>query len=198
VTQYFDPSPSSASRPQTVELAVDDRRLLLQTDRGVFSAGRIDPGTQVLLDSVPAPPASGDLLDLGCGYGPLALALAVRSPDAQVWAVDVNERARALTAANASSAGLANVRVLAPSDVPPDVRFAAIWSNPPIRIGKAALQDLLLDWLGRLAPAAAAHLVVQKHLGSDSLQRWLIDQGYAAERVRSRKAYRVLEVRSPG
>ena len=64
--------------------------LALETDAGVFSAGRLDAGTRLLLDTVPAPPPAGHLLDLGCGYGPLALVLAARSPRATVWAVDVN------------------------------------------------------------------------------------------------------------
>lgn len=148
-----------------------------------------------MLLEAPPPAASGDLLDLGCGYGPLALALARRSPGATIWAVDVNRRARALTTANAAAAGLANVRVCAPDEVPGGVRFATIWSNPPIRIGKNALHDLLRTWLGRLAPDGAAILVVQKHLGADSLARWLDEQGHPTTRLRSRAGYRLLDVR---
>ena len=114
-----------------------------------------------------------------------------------MWAVDVNERARELCARNAVTAGLTNVRVVAPADVPPDVRFAAIWSNPPIRIGKAALHELLSTWLERLADGAPAHLVVQRHLGADSLGRWLEGEGFAVRRLASRQAYRVLDVRRP-
>jgi 16S rRNA (guanine1207-N2)-methyltransferase len=191
---YFSPRPGATSRPASVRLTLPDLDLDLATDRGVFSGGRIDPGTKILLLEGPAPPATGDLLDLGCGYGPIALALAVRSPAATVWAVDVNERARDLTRANAEAAGLTNVHVAAPDDVPPDVRFAAIWSNPPVRVGKAALHDLLDRWLARLADPGLAVLVVQKHLGSDSLHRWLEQRGWHVERRASRMAYRVLEV----
>lgn len=180
-----------------MRLDLPDLSLPLQVDRGVFSATRIDPGTKVLLLEAPRPPQAGDLLDLGCGYGPLAVALATRAPGATVWAVDVNERALELTRANAAAAGLGNVRVATPDAVPDDVRFAAIWSNPPVRVGKAVLHDLLTTWLPRVAPGGRALLVVQKHLGSDSLHRWLQQQGWHVDRLTSRMAYRVLEVRPP-
>ncbi len=198
---YFDEEPAVRSRPRQVTLRLADLELTLTTDRGVF-AGRaptVDPGTLVLLKEAPPPPAHGELLDLGCGYGPIGLAVAARAPAATVWAVDINERARQLAAANAAAAGLANVRVARPDEVPADVRFAAIYSNPPVRIGNAALHELLLAWLARLDAGGAAWLVVQKHLGSDSLARWLDTEGWPARRLASRQGYRVLEVRSrPG
>lgn len=165
----------------------------LSTDRGVFSADGVDAGTVVLLRTVPPPP-EGDLLDLGCGYGPIAIALALRQPAATVWALDVNERARALAAENAEASGLTNVRVVSPEDVPAELRFAAVYSNPPIRIGKPALHDLLTAWLERLRPGASGWLVVHKNLGSDSLADWLGANGLRATRVTSRRGYRVLEV----
>jgi len=141
------------------------------------------------------PPSTGDLLDLGCGYGPIAIALAARAPNARVWAVDVNERALALTIANAEAAGLSNVRAVTPEAVPQRVRFAAIYTNPPVRIGKTALHELLSSWMARLEPAGAAWLVVQRHLGSDSLARWLDEHGHTVSRFASERGYRVLEVR---
>lgn len=194
-SHYFDPVPPGPSRPREVELALPDFRARLLADRGVFSAGAVDAGTVELLRAVPPPPALGDLLDLGCGYGPIACTLAWRAPGAVVWAVDVNERAVALTAANAAALGLPGVRAVTPDGVPAGVRFAGIWSNPPVRIGKAALRELLAGWLGRLAGGAAAWLVVQRHLGSDSLAAWLAGEGWAVRRVASKRGYRVLEVR---
>ncbi|MEU6750886.1 methyltransferase [Spirillospora sp. NPDC046719] len=193
---YFAARPGAASRRRTVDLVLPDLHLRLETDSGVFSPDRVDVGTRVLLETVPAPPPAGDLLDLGCGYGPIALTLASRSPQASVWGVDVNQRALELAESNATTAGLDNVRFRLADELDPGLRFAAIWSNPPIRIGKAALHDLLLAWLPRLSPGGLAHLVVQKHLGSDSLQRWLNDQGFPTERIASRSAYRVLRVSS--
>jgi len=203
--QYFDEQPAAASDEGTVELSIAGRTLTLATDAGVFSRRRVDPGTEVLLRKAPPPPVTGTVLDLGCGYGPIACAIAVQSPDAVVWAVDVNERARELTARNALAHGLDNVRVSAPDDVPADVAFDAIFSNPPVRIGKDAMHELLERWLARLAPrdpdehvtvpsGGRAFLVVQRHLGADSLQQWLQREGYLSERLASRKGYRVLVV----
>ena len=194
VSHYFDADPTVPSAPRTVPLVLPDLAVELTTDTGVFGRDAVDRGTRLLLLEGPPPPTSGDLLDLGCGYGPITVALATRAPQATVWGVDVNPRARALTAANAEAAGCTNVRVAAPDAVPTDVRLAAIWSNPPIRIGKAALHDLLLHWLGRLAPGGTAVLVVQKHLGADSLARWLEEAGHPTERLSSRMGYRLLAV----
>ncbi|GAA2166758.1 class I SAM-dependent methyltransferase [Actinomadura napierensis] len=193
---YFAERPGAASRRRSVDLVLPDLHLRLETDSGMFSPDRVDAGTRVLLETVPAPPQTGDLLDLGCGYGPIALTLASRSPQASVWGVDINQRAVELANFNAKTAGLDNVRFKLADETDPGLRFAAIWSNPPIRIGKAALHDLLLAWLPRLSPGGLAHLVVQKHLGSDSLQRWLNEQGFPTERIASRSAYRVLRVSS--
>ncbi|MEV5555107.1 methyltransferase [Nonomuraea wenchangensis] len=194
MAHYFSERPGAASRPGTVDLVLPDLHLRLETDSGVFSPERVDVGTRVLLESVPPPPQEGDLLDLGCGYGPIALTMASRAPRATVWAVDVNRRSVELTGRNAQAASLDKVRSVHVDEVPDDVRFRAIWSNPAIRIGKQALHDMLTRWLTRLTPDGVAYLVVQKHLGSDSLQRWLGEQGWHASREASRAAYRILKV----
>lgn len=181
-------------------MALPDLTVDLLTDRAVFSADHLDAGTKYLLLEVPPPPPTGHVLDLGCGYGPIAVALATRAPAATVWAVDVNERAVGLCRDNAAALGLANVHASVASDaapqgdVPAQVRFGTIWSNPPIRVGKAALHALLDTWLPRLTDDGHAYLVVQKHLGSDSLQRWLVEQGWSAERLGSRAGFRILDV----
>lgn len=197
-SQYFAAEPETASDRATAELRLPDLSIDLLTDRGVFARGRIDAGTKLLLLDGP-PPVEGDrhLLDIGAGYGPIAITLARRNPAATVWAVEINERARQLCRENAAAAGVDNVEVVAPDGLPDDVVLDRIWSNPPIRIGKRALQGLLVEWLGRLGPDGSAHLVVQKHLGSDSLQRWLIGRGWAAERRGSRAGYRLLDVSRP-
>ncbi|MGH9075863.1 MAG: class I SAM-dependent methyltransferase [Acidimicrobiales bacterium] len=201
---YFDDRPAVASRRREVDLAVPGETLRLASDRGVFSSDRLDPGTRHLLDvalhdpAVPRPPA-GDLLDLGCGWGPIALCLArclARSdPATRVWALDVNQRALALVAENAGRLGLDNVRPVTADQVPAGLVFAGIWSNPPVRIGKAALHQLLGTWLPRLAPSGSAWLVVHRHLGADSLASWLGDAGWAVRRAASKSGYRVLDVR---
>ena len=197
VGHYFDADPGVPSRPATVRLDLPDRSLSLTTDRGVFSADRVDPGTKYLLLEAPVPAATGTFVDLGCGYGPIACTHALRAPAAVVWAVDVNERALDLCRANADAAGAGNVRTALASEVPADLRVDLLWSNPPIRIGKPALHALLEGWLARLTPTGAAILVVQKHLGADSLQAWLDGQGFAAERLGSRTGDRRLQVTRP-
>jgi len=192
---YFDDDPDAPSSPVLVDVTLPDTAFVMETDRGVFSRGHLDTATSMLLRADLPIAASGDLLDLGCGAGPIALTMARRSPDATVWALDVNARARELCRRNAERNALTNVRVVSPDDVPPDVRFATIWSNPPIRIGKPALHDLLDTWLARLDTDGSASLVVQKHLGADSLQRWLIELGYRCDRVGSKAGFRLLTVR---
>jgi 16S rRNA (guanine1207-N2)-methyltransferase len=194
---YFDPAPQVESRPRTVHLHLREAAIELQADRGVFGSRGIDLGTQALLRVAPPPPKDGDLLDLGCGYGPIAITLARRSPEARVWAVDVNQRALELTRANAVASKTANVTACLPDEVPDEIRFAAIYSNPPVRVGKAPLHELLLRWVPRLRPNGIAYLVVQRNLGADSLAAWLSDQGFAIERLASKKGYRILAASPP-
>ncbi|HUF97517.1 MAG TPA: methyltransferase [Ilumatobacter sp.] len=192
---YFDQETTTASDEQSFDVALVDVAFSITTDRGVFSHGHLDNGTSLLLKEGPALPAAGTFLDLGCGAGPIAIAMALRSPQATVWAVDVNERARSLTAANAKRNHAPNIRVAAPDEaLAADVQFDEIWSNPPIRIGKAPLHDLLTTWIARLVPNGRMVLVVQKHLGADSLQSWLNQQGVHADRIASRSGFRLLRV----
>ena len=194
---YFDEQTDAPSMPRAVELRLPDMSVTLTTDRGVFGYDQVDAGSKLLLLKAPAPPQSGNLLDLGCGVGTIAVPLARRAPGATVWAVEVNERARALCEANGEANAVSNIRVAAPDDVPAGIEFDCIWSNPPIRVGKPALHELLLTWLGRLAPAGYAVLVVHKHLGADSLQRWLTEQGHPTERLASSSGYRILHTTRP-
>lgn len=193
---YFTAQPSVGGRRRDVEFSAGGREYALAAAAGVFSADRLDPGTAVLLRKAPLPAAgaAGPYLDLGCGYGPIACVLAMSAPHATVYAVDVNERARALAAENAARLGAGNLRTAAPEEVPDDVRFAEIWSNPPIRVGKAELHAMLDRWLPRLAPGGVAWLVVARHLGGDSLQRWLEERGHRVGRHASQKGYRILKV----
>lgn len=197
---YFTAAPASVDerRPLDVELA--GRRVTVSTAGGIFSPDRVDVGTGVLLGAAPSPPAAGTFLDLGCGWGPIALSLALLAPAASVYAVDVNERSLDLTRTNADALGLGDRVVAArPEDVPADLCFDLIWSNPPIRVGKAVLHEMLERWLPRLRGDATAYLVVQKNLGSDSLQRWINDEdgplaGIACDRHASARGFRVLRV----
>lgn len=197
VEHYFSPAPGRPSHRRTVEFRLGERNYALTSTGGVFSADRLDPGTGVLLRKavLPGPDTAGPLLDLGCGYGPITCVLATQASATQVWAVDVNARARELTAANAARLGIADrVRVASPEEVPPELTFRQIWSNPPVRIGKIELQQLLDRWLPQLATPGEAWLVVSRHLGGDSLHRWLRARQWQVERHASQKGYRVLHI----
>lgn len=195
MSHYFDARPRAQSRPRHLTLRLPDRTVELESDSGVFAGGAVDSGTAFLLRRAAEPPLTGDLLDIGCGYGPIAITVALRAPAARVWAVDVNERALALTTRNAAAAGATNLVALLPGDVPTDMRFAAAFSNPPVRVGLAQLHPLLTGWLDRLLVDGWAELVVHRHLGSDSLARWLVAEGFATERLASHAGYRILRVR---
>ena len=210
--QYFSAEPSSRDVRRTMEVELRGAVAKVETSNGVFSGSRLDLGTSVLLREAPEPPESGAFLDLGCGWGPVTLALALASPGADVWAVDVNARALELTAGNARANGLGNVHTTRTDEageplaeqteacceaMPRDLAFDLIWSNPPIRIGKEALHTLLMAWLPRLRAGGAAYLVVQRNLGADSLIPWLAEalgEGYAVSKYHSAKGYRVIEV----
>ncbi|MDJ0339550.1 methyltransferase [Cryobacterium sp. PH31-O1] len=194
---YFSPAPGTVlkTRQITVQLHGQDRELT--TANSVFSPAHIDGGTEVLLKYAPEPPLTGHFLDLGCGWGPIALHLAMASPEATIWAVDVNERALDLVRTNAAALGLTNINAVLAADVPADISFRTIWSNPPIRVGKDELHGLMQTWLPRLESEADAWLVVQRNLGSDSLQRWLaaeLPANFETTREAISKGFRVLAV----
>ncbi|MFP3581079.1 methyltransferase [Arthrobacter sp. SIMBA_036] len=195
---YFSAQPAGpfTRKPLTVELVGETRHL--QTSSGIFSPDAVDKGTLILLSEVPSPSPRGNLLDIGCGWGPIALTMALKAPHATVHAVDVNERCITLTNENAALLGLGNITASLPDEVDPGIEFDTIWSNPPIRIGKDELHSLLLTWLPRLAPGGNAWLVVQKNLGADSLQRWLaseLDDRFTVSRESTSKSFRILRVR---
>lgn len=164
---------------------------------GVFSARKLDLGTFVLFrESQPPAPDPARILDLGCGFGPIGIALATQCRSSQIDTVDVNALALQLTTENAHRAGVGDrVHAITPEQVDPEVRYDQIWSNPPIRIGKQALHDLLLTWLPRLTDDGVARMVVGKNLGADSLANWLNEQGWETKKVASAKGFRILEIR---
>lgn len=200
-SHYFSAAPDTPFERRRLDVELAGRAVTVSTAGGIFSPEGVDKGTAVLLRHVPDPSSSGHLLDIGCGWGPITLTMAMKSPGATVWAVDVNERARRLCAENAGALGLTNVHVMAPEEVPSGVRFDTIWSNPPIRVGKAVLHELLELWLPRLADDADAWLVVQKNLGADSLLTWIrsmlasVGEDFTADRPETDKGFRLLRVR---
>ena len=193
---YFSNEPTGDFKPKTIEVTLADRRVKVQTAGSIFSPDHVDTGTKVLLSKLELAPEDGDILDIGCGWGPISLALAMYRPNATIWAVDVNQRAVELTRKNAASLGLTNVKAMLVDEVPAGLTFDAIWSNPPIRVGKEVLHEILKVWLNRMKTGAFAYLVVQKNLGSDSLLKWLQDtfNNFESTRLSTDKQFRVLEV----
>jgi 16S rRNA G1207 methylase RsmC len=197
MSHYFE-TPSGKATTFRVPMRLWDADVELESSRGVFSGSGLDTGTAMLLRSTVPPDGPVRLLDLGCGIGPLTIALALANTDAKVTAIDVNERALALTRANADRLGIGDrVTTALPDDVPAEDLYDEIWSNPPIRIGKSALHELLTTWLGRLRPEGTAWMVVARNLGADSLSVWLEEQGWECVRVASAKGFRVFEIRRP-
>lgn len=195
---YFSPTPGGELKLRTIRARIAGEERELVTANAVFSPERIDQGTSVLLANAVSPPPGGNLLDLGCGWGPIALTLALESPRATVWAVDVNERALDLVRENAQRLSIPNINAVTPENVPEDITFTTIWSNPPIRVGKNELHNLLERWLPRLDHRSDAWLVVQRNLGSDSLHRWLestFPDDFGFVRAATSKGYRVLRAR---
>jgi 16S rRNA G1207 methylase RsmC len=195
---YFSQEPGSALKPKSIIIPVAGELVEVTSAAGTFSPQQLDFGTEVLIEQMDLAPDYGDLLDLGCGWGPIALNLAKLRPNTKIWAVDVNTRSVELTSRNAKDLRLANITACLPEEVPENLTFSGIWSNPPIRIGKKELHELLLKWLPRLAVGAEAYLVVQKNLGSDSLQKWLTEElagSYEVSRYTSIKTYRVIKVK---
>lgn len=198
---YFSASPASAENLRRIRATLAGAEVELTTAGGVFSPDHVDSGTAVLLANTPPPSPGGHLLDLGSGWGPIALSLAMQAPHATVWAVDVNDRALDLVRRNAHDLGLVNVNAVRPDDVPEDVTFRTIRSNPPIRVGKNELHGLLERWIPRLDERSDAWLVVQRNLGSDSLQRWLaasFTPGFSVHRTATARGFRVIKVRRHG
>lgn len=197
---YFSVSPLGPSTTTTFTVSVAGRTIVLATSSGVFSSRGLDKGTAVLLDHLAShppdtPPAGSTIVDVGCGSGPLALALAVMYPECHVLAVDVNRRAVELCRENARRNSIANVRCVHLDDVDTNLQASLIVSNPPIRVGKTDLHRIMETWLARLEPSGSAFLVVSRHLGADSLARWMTAQGFDVHRRSSSKGFRVLEVR---
>lgn len=193
---YFSASPDSPATIREISFRVADREFMVQAASGTFSASKLDPGTSVLLSKHEEFPDSGNVLDLGCGWGPISIAIASLQPDTKVWALDINARSLELATSNAARLGLSNFKAVTAEQIPADLRFDAIWSNPPIRIGKAALHELLKTWLPRLESGGRAMLVVQKQLGSDSLLAWIQSEfpELTSSRFSTDKGFRVLEI----
>lgn len=198
---YFSSDPTGDFKPKPVTVELAGKQVSVVTASGIFSPAGVDKGTRILLDEVPEPHGK-NLLDIGTGWGPITLSLAMLSPESEVYGVEVNHRSAELTRMNAKKLGLTNITVTAPEELDPEIRFDTIWSNPPIRVGKDVLHEILQTWLPRLADGGEAYLVVQKNLGSDSLQKWIEKDlessrpgEFSVSRYATSKGFRILLVK---
>jgi 16S rRNA (guanine1207-N2)-methyltransferase len=170
--QYFTSSPAAASAPQQVKWRLPDMMVTLWTDKGVFSKGKVDRGTDLLARSMELPEA-GEILDLGAGYGPLGIVAARRYPAARVTLVEVNERAAALAQKNLALNGVLTAEVIV-GDAPEvlgERQFDAVLFNPPLHAGKAVVMRLIADAHRRLRPGGSLWFVAQTKQGAKTLAR---------------------------
>ncbi len=197
MNQYFDESPDVPSDPKTVLFTFKEIDYVFETDRGVFSFERIDKATRILLDVLSEKYYGSQpelIIDVGCGYGPITCVVADQFPQAQIIGVETNQRARDLAIKNCrKNIGGDRIRIMSPAEVDDTIMVDLIISNPPIRIGKDALYELLRGWSTRLNADGQMWLVIAKNLGSDSTAAYLESEcGLKVHRVASKKGFRVL------
>lgn len=191
---YFDENPNSPSNRQKIEVELGGKSISISTDSGVFSSNGVDKGTQILLKHTAFAVERGEVIDLGSGWGPISIHLALINPKLRIRSVDINSRANQLLQENITNLSLENIECTTLDEIAAD-SIDQIWSNPPIRIGKQSLHELLMQAFSKLKAGGEAFLVVQKHLGSDSLAKWLeTEQGHEVQRLDNSKGFRVLRV----
>ena len=200
MNQYFDEIPQVESRPVKVSFNYDGNDLIFTTDRGVFSYEKIDKATRILLDIFNEKyygqkPRS--IADVGCGYGVIAICMAKKYPQSEITAIDVNQRALELCKKNVVENNIENVFAESASKYD-DEKYDLIISNPPIRVGKEALYELLSYWSKKLNDKGQMWLVIAKNLGADSVAAYLeFELKLNVKRVASKKGFRVLKCENP-
>lgn len=167
MSHYYSPNPDLPHQVSRIEYNVANRKLSFLTDAGVFSRQKVDFGSNVLIRTLPT--LAGEVLDLGCGYGPIGISLAVMNPRAQITMVDINKRAVALAQENIRTNGVGNARVLESDGFAKlQGKFKTIVSNPPIRTGKKVIYPLFEQSIDYLEPGGSLWLVIQKKQGAPS------------------------------
>lgn len=188
---YFSEKPQSKSEPTTWDYQLRGTVYTFTSDIGVFSKDQVDFGTQLLIESFREPVIQGDILDMGCGYGPIGISLASNFPDRKIVMADVNERAVALTKKNALKNQVDNIVVIE-SDLFSrlnDASFAAILTNPPIRAGKQTVHRIFEESKKTLLPQGELWVVIQKKQGAPSAKKKLTSLFKTVDIVAHRKGY---------
>lgn len=189
--QYFSQNPDVESDRRTWTFPLRGYSLTFTTDNGVFSKNEVDFGSRLLIDTFTLPAVDGDILDLGCGYGPVGIALAKDFPDRNIIGVDINQRALELANENARQNDVKNVSFLE-SDIFSEIKekkFAAILTNPPIRAGKQVVHQMLEDSKEALLYGGELSVVIQKKQGAPSAQKKLEELFSEVEVVAKKKGY---------
>ncbi|WP_153732594.1 class I SAM-dependent methyltransferase [Sporosarcina obsidiansis] len=191
---YYSKNPQVSSAPKEWKAEIRDKVFSFTTDAGVFSKSGIDEGSRLLVETFKEPTIRGDLLEIGCGYGPIALSIASAFPDRLVHMVDVNERALALSKINAEKNGIQNVEVYESSGVDRvEVdQFAAILTNPPIRAGKHTVFSFYQGAYEKLAQGGELWVVIQKKQGAPSTIEYLRNLFGTVQTVAKKKGYFIL------
>ncbi len=193
---YFSRTPQSESDPDHWSFSLLGHTFIFKTDRGVFSKRTVDFGSRLLIETFRPPDLEGDILDVGCGYGPIGLALA-KSTGRTVHMVDINERALLLCRENASLNQVANVRIYE-SDRLEGVRekdFAAIVTNPPVRAGKKVVYDIFEQSYDHLKAGGELWIVIQKKQGAPSAEKKLAEIFDEVEVVKKKKGYFIIKAK---
>ena len=169
---YFSNAPISAHNERQISTSLLGFEMRFHTDAGVFSRDEVDPGSRLLVESVGA--LSGRVLDMGCGWGPVGLSIALKNPECTVLMADVNERAVQLSERNRRTNGVNNAHVIQ-SDAFESVEgeFDHILTNPPIRAGKAVIYGMFDESFRRLRAGGTLNIVIRKQHGAPSAIKYL-------------------------
>ena len=192
---YYSRKPEVKSNRCTIIFQRHTHSIRFTTDAGVFSKKEVDFGTRTLLESFEAPEVEGPLLDVGCGYGPIGISIALEYPKRLVHMVDINERAVQLAAENAQANQVKNVKIYESEGFNSitENTFAAILTNPPIRAGKQVVHDILTKSYDHLVPNGELWVVIQKKQGAPSAKEKLEEIFEEVEVVKKNKGYFILK-----
>lgn len=192
---YYSQNQKVESEPKNWNYTLRNRSYRFKTDNGVFSKGEVDFGSKLLIETFEIPVIQGDILDVGCGYGPIGLSMASIMADRTIHMVDVNLRALGLAKENADLNGIRNVQIYE-SDKLEGIKgnkFAAILTNPPIRAGKKTVHDIFEQSYERLLEGGELWIVIQKKQGAPSAIEKLEQLFSNVETVTKKKGYFILK-----
>ena len=191
---YYTNNVNARSDEKFFDYVLKGHKLRFTTDVGVFSKGDVDFGSRLLVETFAEPEISGNILDVGCGYGPIGLSLAKSYPNRNVHMVDVNQRALELAKKNAMNNGVENVMIYESHCYEGvDDRFAAILSNPPIRAGKKVVHAIIEEAKEYLVENGELWIVIQKKQGAPSAKEKMEHVYGNCEMVDRDKGYFILK-----